>query len=98
MNNIIICGNLVANPETGKSKKISYTRFTVAVNGANERVDFIPVVAFNALSDVCEKYLKKGDKVVVNGALQIDNTQDDKGVWKTYVSIVCRSVEFMAKK
>lgn len=44
---------------------------------ANNRTEIIPVLAFNKLSDVVAYYTKIGEKVVVNGALRLNNQTDE---------------------
>ena len=50
-----------------------------------EKADFHSVVAWGRLADVIQKYLKKGDKVYIDGRLQ-NRTWDGKDGKKHYVT------------
>ena len=76
MNNVVLIGNLARDPELRYSTGANGTaicRFTVAVNdgfGERRRTDFIPIVVFGKTAENCDRYLKKGSKVCVNGRIQ----------------------------
>lgn len=71
MNKCVFIGNLTKEPETRSlSDGTPLCNFTIAVNGRKkEDVDFIRVTAWKALGENCAKYLHKGRKVCVVGAV-----------------------------
>lgn len=103
MNNVMMIGNLTRDPDkrmTGGG--VSVCTFSIAVqrrvaNADGEReADFFNVVAWRGLADSCGKYLTKGKKVGVHGALQ-NRTYDDKDGNKRYITeIIAEEVEFLS--
>ena len=87
-NKVILMGNLAKDPDvryTPSKQKVA--RITVAVGRQwksktgeiQNHTDFIQVVAWAFSADICEKYLRKGSKVYVEGKLQT-RTWEDKNV------------------
>lgn len=103
MNLSIILGNLTKDVEkTTTPNGISVARFTVAVqrkfkNASGEKeTDFIPVVCFRDLADLCAKYLLKGKKVAVTGAIQVRNYEAKDGTKRYTTEILADNVEFLS--
>ena len=105
MNRCVLVGNVTKNPDvrvTGSG--VSVCTFTVAVqrrvkNQNGERqADFIPVVCWRGLADNCGKYLNKGAKVGVCGAIQT-RSYDAKDGSKRYITeIIADEVEFLSTR
>ena len=82
-NHITLVGNIVRDPDmryTPDGKAV--TKFTVAVNRnfkkeGQDEVDFIPVVTFGKLAEICGEYLKKGTSVLTDGRLAIRSYEKD---------------------
>lgn len=106
MNKWIGTGNL------GKDVELKYTQtgkavanFSIAVtekwsvNGEKkERTDWINIVVWDKLGELCSQYLSKGSKCLVEGKIQT-RSYDDKSGNKRYVTeIVAQSVEFLSAK
>ena len=104
MNKVILSGRLVRDPElrytqTGKA----VANFTLAVNrrfshNQEQTADFIPIVVWDKLAEVCSKYLTKGSQILVKGHLQIRDyvAQDGK---KHYIAeVIAQELEFMGSK
>lgn len=105
MNKICIVGNLTRDPElraTGSG--ISVCTFTVAVNrrfkdqNGEIKTDFIPVVAWRQQGENCAKYLAKGSKVAVCGAIQVRSYEAKDGSKRYATEIVADEVEFLTGK
>lgn len=86
-NRIIIMGNLARDPDIQQTQNSKVARFTVAVGRqwknkqtgeTQSQTDFIPVAAWAFLADVAEKYLRKGNPVLVEGRLQVREYEDKK--------------------
>ena len=87
-NKIILMGNLARDPDirhTPSKQKVA--RITVAVGRQwknkvtgelQNQTDFIPVVAWAFLADICDRYLRKGKPVLVEGRLQVREYEDPK--------------------
>ena len=103
MNKAILIGNLVADPELRKTQSdISVCTFRIAVQrrvsnqqGVRE-ADFFNIVAWRQTADLCAKFLTKGRKVCVTGAIQ-NRTYDAQDGTKRYITeIVADEVEFLS--
>lgn len=101
MNKVIIVGRMSGDPEvrytqTGKA----VATFSVAVDtgfGERKRVDFIPVVVWEKLAEVCGNNLRKGRRVLVEGRLQIRDYEKD-GQKRRAADVVAQNIEFLDKK
>ncbi|MBU1386950.1 MAG: single-stranded DNA-binding protein [Proteobacteria bacterium] len=75
VNKIILVGRLGKDPESIENEGKSMTRFTLATNenypdgdgGFKEKVEWHNIVAFNARAKACQKYIKKGSNVYIEG-------------------------------
>ncbi|MFA5048562.1 MAG: single-stranded DNA-binding protein [Patescibacteria group bacterium] len=92
MNKIILVGRLVANPEfkiNESGTKIGKLR--IAVDN-NKNTLFINVVYFDKLAEVCQKYLTKGRKILVDGRLDYRETEEGN-----YYSVIANEIDFLDK-
>ena len=104
MNKLIIIGNLTKDVELQEKAGKSCARISIAVqrsyanaNGERE-ADFFEFTVWKKRAENCAKYLKKGSKIAVVGALQNHNYEDDKGN-KRYTNIIrCEEVEFLSAR
>lgn len=102
MNKVLLIGRLTRDPELRQTPSgVSVCSFGLAVNrdyrqGDGERqTDFFNCTAWRGLGENVAKYQHKGSKVAVEGSIQIRNYEDNQGVKKTAVDIVCNNVEFL---
>jgi len=101
MNKVILVGRLTRDPEvrytqTGKA----VASFSVAVDtgfGENKRADFIPIVVWDKLAEVCGNNLTKGRRVLVEGRLQIREYEKD-GQKRRAAEVVAQNIEFLDTK
>lgn len=63
-----------------------------------ENTEWHNIVVRNKAAEICEKYLKKGDKVYVEGRLKTRKWTDDKGVERYSVEIQCTDFTFLTPK
>lgn len=63
-----------------------------------ENTEWHNVVVRNKAAEICEKYLKKGDKVYVEGRLKTRKWQDDKGNERYSTEIQCTDFTFLTPK
>ena len=82
-------------------------RFSLATNETytnkqtNEKVtntEWHNIVVRNKAAEICEKYLKKGDKVYIEGRLKTRKWQDDKGNDRYSTEIQCVDFTFLTPK
>lgn len=108
MNKVMLIGY------TGDDVKMHYFeggnsigRFPLATNetytnrNTNERVtntEWHSIVVRNKAAEICEKYLKKGDLVYIEGRLKTRKWQDDKGMDRYSTEIHCTDFTFLSPK
>ena len=101
-NKVFLIGNLTRDPELRyTSSGIPVTRFTVAVNrifkSEKQDVDFIRIVTWRKLAEICGEYLAKGKTVSIEGHLQIDEYERD-GKKRNSSVVVAERVEILSRK
>ncbi len=108
LNKVMLIGH------TGDDVKMHYFeggnsigRFPLATNETytnkttNERVtntEWHNIVIRNKAAEICEKYLKKGDMVYIEGRLKTRKWQDDKGMDRYSTEIHCTDFTFLTPK
>lgn len=102
MNKVILIGRLTQDPEMRHTQSgIAMTRFTLAVdrpytNQQGEReADFIDIVTWRKLAEICANNLGKGRLVAVDGRLQVRSYDDRQGVRRKAAEIVANEVKFL---
>lgn len=104
MNKVVIIGNNTKDVELRQTPTgTAVVQFSIAVkrnfktNGQYES-DFFECVAYNKTAELIAQYVKKGDKVAIDGRLQTRNYTNKEGR-KVYVTeIIVENVEFLASK
>lgn len=56
------------------------------------------IVLYNKAAEICEKYLKKGDKVYIEGRIKTKKWQDDNGMDRYSTEIQCTDFTFLTPK
>lgn len=98
-NKVFLIGNLTRDPELRYTTSgIPVARFTVAVNRIKEGVDFINVVAWRRLAEVCGEYLKKGRPVAIEGRLEIRSFKGRDGQDKTMTEVVADGMQMLGRR
>lgn len=99
MNKIVIIGNLTGAPELRVTQSgVSVCQFTVAVNGKrkDDGATFFRVTAWRALGETCHKYLDKGRKVMVCGAVSASAYTGRDGKPRASLEVTADDVEFLS--
>ena len=101
MNNVILIGRLVREPELRytSGSQMAVCRFTLAIDrrvkqGEEKKTDFPNVICFGKTAENCEKFLAKGRKVAVQGRLQTGSYEKD-GVKHYTTDVIADNVEFL---
>lgn len=102
MNKLTIIGNLTKDPALRTTPQgLSVCDFTVAVNrrgkGENE-ADFFRVTVWRQLAEICAKYLAKGRKVCVVGAVSARTYQTNDGQTRVSMEVTADDVEFLSPR
>ena len=106
MNKVFLIGNLTRDPELkSTSAGTPVCNFTVAVNRrfrnsqtGQQETDFLNVVAWRQLAELCSRYLSKGRKVAVTGSIQTRTYEAKDGAKRVAWDIVAEEVEFLTSQ
>ena len=103
MNQVILIGNLAADPESRTTQSgIAQCSFRLAVQrkyknaSGGHDADFITVVAWRQLAELCAKFLGKGRKVAVIGSMQTRSYDAQDGTKRYVTEVVAEQVEFLS--
>jgi len=103
----MLIGNLTWDPELRHTEKgTPVASFALATNRnwtqesgeKREETDFHRIVAWGKLAELCEKYLKKGRKVYVEGRLHSHSWTDNTGVQKAVTEIIIDDMVMLDSK
>ena len=105
MNKVVLMGRLTRDPDvrytqTGKV----VTQFTLAVDRpfANQEgqreADFIAIVVWGKIAELCGNSLTKGQRALVDGRLQIRSYDAKDGTKRWVTEIIANSVEFIERR
>ena len=106
MNKVFIVGNLTRDPELRSTRDgIPVCSFTVAVNrrqrnaeAGQPEADFFRVTAWRGLGENCSKYLAKGRKVAVTGAVSVSTYTGNDGNFRASLVVTADDVEFLTPR
>ena len=106
MNKVILVGRLARDPEvrytqTGKavaSFSLAVSRRFSRTSDQQNTADFIPVVAWEKLAEICGNNLIKGSQVLVEGRMQVRNYDAQDGSKRYVTEVVAQDIEFMGSK
>ena len=99
VNKVILLGNLGKDPDIRATQAGSrLASFSIATSTKyrnkdtqqlEDKTEWHRVVVFNdKLADICEKYLRKGSKIYIEGQLQTRKWTDNNGVDKYTTEVV----------
>jgi single-strand DNA-binding protein len=100
LNRVILIGRLTRDPELRYTPNgTAVTTFTIAVDRKFNRneADFIPIVAWNKLAELCANYLGKGRLVAVEGRLQVRTYESQEGQKRWVTEVIADEVRFLDK-
>lgn len=108
MNKIMLIGNLGRDPEMSYTEGgVAFTKFSLAVNRVSklpsgerkDETEWFNIVAWRQLAETCSTWLKKGQKVYVEGRLQSRKyTSQKDGVERTVYDVVISDMEMLTPK
>lgn len=105
MNKVFLIGNLTKDPEMRSTQSgVAVCNLTIAVNRrfrnaqtGQQETDFLNVIAWRQLAELCSKYLVKGRKVAVTGSIQTRTYEAKDGSKRTAWDIVADEVQFLSQ-
>ena len=104
LNKVILIGNLTADPEVKQTQSgLSVVSFTIAVNrrvskDAEQKTDFINIVAWRKTAEFVGQYFKKGKPILVCGAIQTRSYKDKNDNKRIAVEVLADEVGFVESK
>jgi single-strand DNA-binding protein len=102
MNSVNLVGRLTKDPsfkeETENSSAVA--TFSLAIDrlvgqGKEKQTDFPRITVFGKRAENCEKFLKKGRLVAVQGSLQTGSYKNKDGVTVYTTDVIANNVEFL---
>ena len=98
LNQINLTGNLTKDWKLEHSQNgEAYAKSTLAVNYQKDKTLFANLVAFGKMAENLVKHTKKGNKLLVQGQLEIQNYEKD-GIQKNWTNVIIQNVEFLSPK
>ena len=107
LNKVMLIGNLTRDPEMRYTPSgaavctfgIATNRYYVASDGQKkEETEFIKIVSWNKLAELCSQLLKKGRKVYVEGRLQTRSWETPDGQNKQTTEVVIDDMRILDSK
>ncbi len=106
VNKAILIGNVGADPEvryydTGQAvatlRLATTERGYTMANGTQvpERTEWHNIVMWNRLAQTVEKYVRKGDKLYVEGKIRYRSYDDQNGIKRTVLEIYADNMEML---
>ena len=103
MNACVLIGRLTADPDLRYTPSgVAVATFTLAVDRQKQKdkekeTDFVSIVVWQKLGELCAQYLKKGRLAAVEGRLQIRQYENKDGQKVKVAEIVANQVQFLDK-
>jgi len=99
INKVFLIGRLTRDVEfsmttTGKQ----LCKFSLAVNGYKDEVSFINCTAWEKTAELINQYVKKGDRVAIDGSLKQSRFEDKDGNKRSAVDVIVNSIQFLTTK
>ena len=110
LNKVMLIGNIGRDPEVktldGSNGSQKVATFTLATgekykdrNGElRENTEWHNIVAWRNLADICEKYIRKGMQVYIEGRIRTRSWQDKDGDTRYTTEIMADNLQMLGKK
>lgn len=107
LNKVQLIGNLTADPEVKQTPNGQFVaNFSLATNRTwkdnagmkQEQTEFHNVVVWGRLAEICQTYLKKGQKTYIEGRLQTRTWDDPSGQKRYKTEIVAENMIMLSSK
>lgn len=107
LNKVMLIGNLTRDPESRNiASGSNVTNFGIATNlvwtddqgQKQQKVEFHNIVVWRKLAEICDKYLKKGSKIYVEGRLQTSSWDAEDGTKRYKTEIVMENMIMLDNK
>jgi single-strand DNA-binding protein len=99
----VLEGRLVDDPEIRYTQEgTALCSFSIANNHdfyrndeLQKEVNYFDVTTWAKLAELCNEYLRKGRRVIVNGRLKQGRWKDDSGATRSKISVIGNQVQFL---
>ena len=104
LNQAVLVGRIVKDPELKDTEKGKVTNITLAVPRSFKNIngeydtDFISCVLWKGVAESTAEYCKKGDLVGIKGRIQTRDVELDDETHKKYVEVIAEKVTFLSSK
>lgn len=102
MNSVELIGRLTKDPEVRYTSggQMAVATFTIAIDrppdkSGLQQADFPRITVFGKQAETCEKYLKKGKPVAIQGRIQTGSYTNKNGETIYTTDVVANRVEFL---
>lgn len=106
INKVILVGNVGADPDyralDGGNRvvrlRLATTEKYNTNDGAKEQTEWHNIEAWQNLADIIDKWVKKGDKLYVEGSIRTRTFTDKNDVKRTSTSIIAKEIKILSPK
>ena len=104
LNKIELMGHLTADPDIrGSEKAVACAKLRMATNGRasgkdSERTEYHSVVMFGRLATTAQRYLRKGDRLYIDGRIRTNAWVAKDGTRRRNTEIVARNIIMLGGK
>lgn len=105
MNKVILVGRPVRDPEIRYTQSgVAVASFTLACDrryakqGEERQADFISCVAWNKTAEFMRQYVKKGQRIALEGRIETRSYDDQNGNKRYVTEVIAEAVEFAQSK
>lgn len=107
LNKTALIGNVGSDPDVrstqGNNKVAKFSlatseTFTDRSGQKQEKTQWHRITVWGKLADVVEQYVKKGDRVYVEGKIEYSETENDAGVKRYWTDIIARELIMLGGK
>lgn len=105
MNKVILIGRPVRDPEVRYTQSgVAVASFTLACDrryakqGEERQADFINCVAWNKTAEFVGQYVKKGQRIALDGRIETRSYDDQHGNKRYVTEVIAENVEFAQSK
>lgn len=95
MNTVNLVGRLTRDPELFEGEN-SRAKFSIAISGYNDRVDYINCTSFGKQAENIGKYCKKGSLVSIEGSLNSYSYDNEEGKRVSGMQVLANRVQFLS--
>ncbi len=100
LNSVYLLGNLGADPELRQTQSSSVLSMRLACSQSyldknrvrQERTEWVSVVVWGRRAEALSKFMRKGDRVFIEGRLQTSNWEDRDGIKRYRTEVVAENV------